>query len=57
MVGTREVVAGGAAPYRKGFIQLVGQHHVEAGLARQSAWMGGAHPYFVVLLVRHIGWS
>ncbi|ABB35784.1 hypothetical protein Syncc9605_2044 [Synechococcus sp. CC9605] len=46
MVGTREVVAGGAAPYRKGFIQLFGQHHVEAGLARRSAWMGGRTSLF-----------
>ena len=37
MVWTREVIAGGAAPHWNECIQLVGQHHVEAGPARRLA--------------------
>ena len=34
-VGIHEAVAGGAAPHRDENVQLVGEHHVEAGPARQ----------------------
>ena len=41
MVGTREVVAGGAAPYRKGFIQLVGQQAPRRSRPSKAVGMDG----------------
>ena len=57
MVGTREAVAGGAAPHRNERIQLVGQSHVQAGSAWRLTLIISAPPYFLMLLVSHNGWS